>query len=752
MVPTGSPWIKKNILSLLAPSPFKIGCLLVFLSIAVYFSFGAQKPQLLKGSDNRLTDMMFHLRGPQPTTGRVVIIDIDNKSLVQLGQWPWPRNTVARLIDILAVQNPSSILLDIVFAEPDRTSPQTLIAKLLPYTSTEHTRRELGNIQNLAQFNYDSLLGDALSKGPTVLGYAFSLDSGYQGQSENQPFPSINIAIAPPTSSFNDLNLITGKSAILNTPEIALAESEGFFNIFPDQYGIVRRVPLFMSYKGLPYPSLALEGFRIGERHNNGIIHLEKKTKSANTGILGISVGNTFLPTDEKGQLSINYRGPYGSFPYISAADILSGKSSHNLSNKHILIGTSAEGIYDLRATPYANIIPGVEIQATIMDNMIAADPMVYDTFTEIGLTYTMLIVGGVLLSAMLAYSKPIVGGIGGILFVLAAFATSYYLFLNNRIVGISFPLLTIIIIFLSVTLFNFFFTGREKRYLNDAFKRYVAPEVVQEVIRDPGSLSLKGETKKLTVLFSDIRDFTTISENLSPEQLSQLMNEYLTAMSNVIMETGGTVDKFIGDAIMAIWGAPLDIPDQEKKAVQTALQSINILNELQPAWSKKGLPSIRIGIGINTGKMTVGNFGSEKRFDYTVIGDNVNLASRLEGLNKTYGTNILISENTMKAVEGKIAGRYIDIVRVKGKDKPVRIFEPLDKNALEAIRPQLDLFEEALILYHNKDFEEANRLFNSLNQEYRSTVYQVYIERASFFSLNQTDSDWDGVFSFTTK
>ena len=323
---------------------------------------------------------------------------------------------------------------------------------------------------------------------------------------------------------------------------------------------------------------------------------------------------------------------------------------------------------------------------------------------------------------------------------------------LNNKIVGITYPLLTILIIFTSVTLFNFFFAGQEKRYLSDAFKRYVAPGVVQEVIRNPNSLSLKGETKELTVFFSDIRNFTSISEGLTPEQLSTLMNEYLTAMSKIIMETGGTVDKFIGDAIMAIWGAPLDVADQELQAVKTALKSMKTLKKLQPIWTKRGLPHIDIGIGINTGMMRVGNFGSEKRFDYTVLGDNVNLASRLEGLNKTYGTNILISEKTMEAVDGKTPFRYIDKVRVKGKDRPVRIFEPFSKKAFKSIEPQLSLYEEAMELYQQRNFKEAEQIFSSLNSKEPHKLYEVYSKRAAFFMENPPAPDWDGVFSFTTK
>jgi adenylate cyclase len=745
--------VRISINDILTPSSFKIGCLLVLLSLGIYFSFGDQKPTLFKVLDNRLTDTMFHLRGPQPVTGQVVIIDIDNKSLAALGQWPWPRNVVARLIDALAAQQPAAILLDIVFAEPDRTSPERLIAALLPHTAGAQTRAELQALQNQQHFNHDLLLGEALARAPTVLGYAFSLNEGLTGHTEErQPFPACNIGLEGIGTSFTDLTLITAHSVILNTPDIAMAESEGFFNMFPDSSGTMRKVPLFMLYQGMPYPSLALEAFRIGTGEEKAVIHTAATNHASKIGILGVSVGRTFLPTDEKGQLSINYRGPFGSFAYVPAVDILNKTATLDLRGKHLIIGTSAEGLYDLRATPYASIIPGVEIQANVIDNMLAADPMVYDTFTEIGLTYTMLLAGGLLLTAILAYSTPLAGGIGGLLLIQAAFGVSYMFFLGNSIVGITFPLCTILVIFLSVTLFNFFFVGQEKRYLSDAFKRYVAPGVVQEVIRNPSSLALKGETKELTVFFSDIRGFTAISEHLSPEQLSQLMNEYLTAMSNLIMDHGGTVDKFIGDAIMAIWGAPLALADQELKAVRAALASVETLARLQPGWSAMGLPPIRIGIGINTGMMRVGNFGSEKRFDYTVLGDNVNLASRLEGLNKTYGTSILISERTMQAMAAAIPCCYIDMVRVKGKDLPVRIFEPLGPELAAAINPQLPRYEAALALYQQRDFQAAHSLFAALQKEYGRQLYEVYAERSAFFSQNPPTADWDGVFSFTTK
>lgn len=724
---------------------------MVLIAVITFHSFKDQKPVLLQSLDNRLTDTMFRFRGNQPTSNAIVIIDIDNSSLAALGQWPWPRNKVSELTEKIGSARPKAILFDIVFAEPDRTSPQKLIPQLIPHLS-ETSRQELTLLQNQNLFNYDLTLGDTLARLPSVLGYALSLDAVNQ-KGATKPFPSANIHLNPSSISHNDVNYIHGESGILNTPDVAQAETEGFFNIFPDQSGTIRKAPLLMYYDGLPYPSLALEGFRLGSATQDITIDLGRKQNRSKHPIIAIRIKDQTIDTDEQGQLSINFRGPTRTFTYVSALDILNGSKAELLSNKYVLIGTSAEGLYDLRTSPFSTIIPGVEIQANILDNLIVGDPMVYDTYSEIFITYAIVILGGLGLSAILAYSTPLAGGLGGSFCLLATCVLSYnVLFLHNRIIGITYPLITISLIFLGVTLFNFFYEGRKKRQITNAFKRYVSPKIVKQVTLNPEALSLSGENRYLTVFFSDIKNFTVISEALPPEQLSGLMNEYLTAMSDIILEHEGTVDKFIGDAIMAIWGAPIDVEHQEVQAVSAALESLERLEILRAEWLEQGLPDVGIRIGLNSGEMRVGNFGSQTRFDYTVIGDNVNLAARLEGLSKNYGTDILISQTTKQAVEEHFFCRYIDTVRVKGKDIPVRIYTPMRFDKAELQQDEFAAFNRGMDHYLTRQFDKAYGILAALHRDSPHKLYQTYMERCLFFQENPPDKDWNGVFTYTTK
>ncbi len=736
---------------LLLPSPFKVGCLVVICSVVLFFSFGGVKPRLLQSFDNRCTDALFHIRGPQPTSSTVVIVDIDNDSLARYGQWPWSRHILAQLMEIINRQKPRAIMFDFVFPEPDRTSPSQFLAGLPADVVTQIPAATRKQLQEDDRFNHDLALGQVLANSPSVLGYALTMDTGLALGED--PFPSITIKFSPTQAASGQINLLHATNGVTNIADIAQAESEGFFNVYPGLSGTIRKVPLFMEYNGLPYPSLALEGFRIGNDLTTATIHLTTTSHGIKRDILGVQLGTTFLPTDEQGQLTVNFRGPSESFPYISAADILSSKNLAKLKGRYILIGSSAAGLLDLRATPFSNVMAGVEIHANLIDNMVAGDPMTYDTYSEIGLTYCTIIIGGLALAALLAYSTPIAGALGGVLLILISIASAYLLFMENRIVGITYPLFSTMTVFFIVTLFNYFFTGRDKRFLNDAFKRYVSPAVVKEMVNNPKRLSLSGETKSLTIFFSDIRDFTSISEELSPKKLSQLMNEYLTAMTEIIMQNGGTVDKFIGDAIMAIWGAPLDIPQQELLAVRTSLLSLEVLEKQQPTWQKKGYPHIDIGIGLNSGPVRVGNFGSERRFNYTVLGDNVNLAARLEGLNKTYGSRILISEYTKRAVEKEIFCRYIDRVRVKGKEEPVRIYEPLcEQGDNEKRQEEITLYNRAMYYYQAKKFGEAHSHFQQLASSHPHRLYSLYQQRSHHFMVTPPENDWDGVYTHTSK
>lgn len=744
----------KRLVKFFNPSPFKIGCLVILAAALLYHSFGSQKPPLLESLDNRITDAMFRWRGKEPTTGSVVIVDIDEKSMRSVGQWPWPRDVVAALVRNIRAGGAKVIGFDIVFAEEDRTSPRFFLEALPANLKDTLPASRLNALAADAALDHDRVLGSAVAQGRTVLGYVFQTsDDGLKTAGE-VPFPSCIIRLAPEAVHYADLNLLQAYRAIVNIPDVAQAETEGFFNVFPDAAGTVRSVPLFMQMDGLPYPCLALEMLRLGLQAQEVVIHASRQQQAGKNGLLGVEVGGRFIPTNDRGEMTINFRGPVRSFSYMSAVDILKGERLHSLRDRYVLIGTSAYGLLDLRATPFSNVYPGVEVHASIIDNVLAGDPFTYDIYSEIGLTFTLILIGGLLLNALLAYGGPVAGGLGGILVLGATIFGNYALFfLHNKLLGVTYPLLTALTVFVVVSVLNYFFEGREKRFIDRAFGRYVSPQVVQQLKRNPEKLTLAGEQKILTVLFSDIRGFTSISEKMTSEQLGQFMNDYLTAMSGIIMEHKGTVDKFIGDAVMAVWGAPLDDQEHAANTVRAAFHMLRRLNALRAGWQRQGLPFIDIGIGINTGAMSVGNFGSTQRFDYTVMGDHVNLAARLEGSNKIYGTNIIISEYTKEALGDRFFCRFLDVVRVKGKKKPVQIFEPLcEGEPLEELRKEVQLFEQAMSQYRGREFASAAAIIKKLNQHNPLPIYSLYLQRIDTFLDSPPPSDWDGATTFTTK
>jgi adenylate cyclase len=363
-------------------------------------------------------------------------------------------------------------------------------------------------------------------------------------------------------------------------------------------------------------------------------------------------------------------------------------------------------------------------------------------------------VIGGLLLCALLAYCGPLVGGAGGLLVLVFTVWGNYrFFFLRQEMVGVTYPLLTLIMMFMIVTLLNYLWEGRQRRFIRSAFSQYVSPQVVSRLEKNPDKLSLSGEQKHLTVFFSDIRNFTTIAEALEADKLAQLMNEVLSLESDLIMSNGGMVDKYIGDAVMAIWGAPLEDPAHPVHAVRAALQIMRKLREVRPLWTKRGWPEIDIGIGINSGIMSVGNFGSRQRIEYTAIGDAVNLASRLEGSNKLYGTNILISEATRAALGERFFCRCVDIVRVKGKSHPVTIYEPLLEGEPDAsLRREVEAFEEGVRNYQRGRFDKAGNLMAGLYEQNPLPLYGVYLRRIEAFGKSPPPEGWDGVYTFSHK
>ncbi|NOQ51286.1 MAG: CHASE2 domain-containing protein [Desulfuromonadaceae bacterium] len=727
---------------LLTPTPFKAGLAAVLLSCLLFTSFGADKPALLQALDNQLTSAMFRWRGAELPRHPIVIVDIDEKSLARIGQWPWSRDTVARLVEQISRQGAKVIGLDMMFIEPDRTSPKNFFQR--------YPQIGAGLAKLLPGLDHDQQLGDALAESASVLGYAMLTQHDGLKDPAALPFPSANLQLAAEGVGFDRLTLIPAYRATANHPAIAQALSEGFLNFFPESSGAVHKVPLLISLDGIPYPSLALEVARIALGEQALKVHPAPAAAGEKLGLLGVSIGERFVPTDDLGQMSVNFRGPWRTFNYLSASALLETPHAE-LQGAVVLIGTSAAGLLDLQTTPLSRTIPGVEIHANIVDNLLAADPLKHDIFTEIGITLTLIVVGGILLSLLLARTGPLVGAFGALIILLAAVSGNYLLlFKNGSIVGLTYPLVTILLIWLLVTLANYLLVERQKQFVQGAFRHYLAPQVVEQLLQNPQQLSLAGEEKVLTVMFSDIRNFTSISEAMDSVALADFMNRYLTEMSRLIMAERGLIDKFIGDAVMAIWGAPLDDDEHALQAVKCALRMKEQTARLRRQWLAEGLPEINIGIGLNSGPMRVGNFGSEQLFDYTVIGDQVNLASRLEGLNKIYGTTILLSEQTRNQLAGEILCRPIDLVRVKGKQQSVEIFEPLCLGGADD--PELRQWQRVLACYRQRQFVEARRELAILNRKSPQPLYQLYLQRIEQFLDVPPSADWDGCFIHQSK
>lgn len=709
---------------------------------------GTEKPSLIAAIDNRTMDIMFRIRGACPDSGRVVIIDIDEKSLSRLGQWPWPRNVMAKITDHLIQSGVRAVGYDILFAEQDRTSPAYFISHLDEKTALKIPEALVQKLGNDPALDYDQVFAEALSRGPTVLGYGFQfVDDGLKSI-HAQPFPSGVIRLDPATLQFDKISLIPAFRAVLNHQSVAASRSEGFINVLTDDSGIARQVPLVMVMDQIPYSSLALEVFRVGMDIPEMIIHASSRIKGVRQPVLGLSIGDKFIPTDGFGRIFVNYRGPAGTFDYISAVDVLENEIRPELKDKFVFIGASAAGLLDLKATPFGSAVPGVEVNAAIVDNLIQSDPFTYDRMTEIGLNYTLVVLSGLAVTFVLCILGPVAGSVATAAFLTCIMLGNYfYFFLNHQYVGISMPVISSTAVLLIMSIFRAFREGKSRRFIQNAFSRYVSPDVVNHLIKTPKALSLSGREKILTVMFCDIRGFTTFAEKMNPHELGCFMNQFLTAMSEKIMDNGGTVDKFIGDAVMAFWGAPKSDPDHAVHAVHTALEFKCVLENLARIWRKKGLEGLSVGVGINTGPMSVGNFGSLQRFDYTVMGDNVNLASRLEGANKNYGTAILVSGATRELIKDTFFCRFVDKVQVKGRQQPEDLYEPLCRGLpSQEIIDEVRLFEKGVVAFQQADFKPAKNIFEQLVRTTPCRLYLSYLDRIDGYLKRSVPPNWDGV------
>jgi adenylate cyclase len=684
----------------------------------------------------------------------VRIVDIDEESLKRLGQWPWPRDLVARLVDRLGELGAATVALDIIFAEPDRFSPANL-------ARVWQNRPELAALRtSLAQLpDSDAVLAQSLARTPSVTAFALS-DEGLSAA------PELKSGFA---SAGDDplLSVQHFPGAVATLPALeAAAAGNGAASYVPDADNTIRRAPLVLAVNGALYPSFAAEALRVARGAGSYTVKSSGANKEwrfgESTGIVAVRIGDAIAPTDAAGRLLLHDTGHVPD-RFIPAWRVLDRSfDARKVSGMIILVGTTAEALKDLRTTPLAPVIPGVEIHAQVIEQILAQDFLHRPDWFQAAETLAFVVLGLVLIVAI-----RYVGALWSLLIALvagaAAVAASWYGFTRLAyLIDPLFPCLVILLVYLSSSLLAYLKTERERRFVRNAFSRYLSPVLVDQLSRHPELLVLGGRMRNLTILFSDIRGFTRIAEELDPQELTRLINRFLTPLTNVIQQSGGFVDKYMGDCVMAFWNAPLDVPGHGRLALETALKMRTELEQLNEtleaeAAAANGKPIVlAAGIGLNSGRACVGNMGSEQRFDYSVIGDAANIASRLEGLARAYGVDIVVGEDTAREAPD-LALLELDQVRVKGRDTPLRIFTLIGdaQVAASAAFQQLkEVHANLLGAYRRQDWPAAHvaLAFCRPLAPALAALYDVYEQRIAEFEVSPPPPDWDGVFVAASK
>jgi adenylate cyclase len=700
---------------------------------------------------------------------RVVIIDIDERSLVEEGHWPWNRVKLAQLVDTLFDVYQLDILgFDIVFAERDSSEELELLETLAAQSQDDAFLQRFQDYK--PYLNPDAVFAQSLKDRQVILGYYFDKSITRSTRAGALAAPAFEKGTPfyemLTLQSTDDRSESATKGAMVeatvtsytgNVPELQESALGGGFYSIPsqDRDGILRRIQLMEKFDGAIYESLSLALAR-----NYLVSETELKTALDEQGrevIEGLDIGTGVVPIDSQGTTYIPYNGRAYSFRYISATDILNQtvKNPEDLQFVIGIVGTTAAGLVDLRNTPLQqNNYPGVEVHAATITGILDANFRSRPYYAA-SAEFLLILLLGISLSVILPMLGATAQTLTWMLSSAALIGGNLYLWSNeNTILAIA-PLLALATgLYMINMAYGYFFESRNKAKLSGLFGQYIPPELVDEMSKDPEAYNLEARREQLTVLFSDVRGFTNISEGLDPKSLSTLMNELLSPMTRIVHDNHGTIDKYMGDAMMAFWGAPLANANHASAAVQSGMAMLEELGPLNERFAAKGWPNVKIGIGLNTGNMNVGNMGSEFRMAYTVLGDSVNLGARVEGLTKEYGVLFIVTEFTA-AEAPEYEYRTLDIVRVKGKDEPVTILEPigLREEVSVAEKQELNRYHAALQLYKEQKFSAAIEVFEQLDQEFGERfVHQLYIKRSEHFLAQPPAQDWDGVYTFTTK
>jgi adenylate cyclase len=722
-------------------------CLLLLLALV---PLRILDPPPLEEIRLRTFDFYQTLRPRQTTARPVTIVDIDESSLKEIGQWPWPRTIVADLVTRLTQLGAVAIGFDIIFAEPDRMSPG--IAATSFRDLDEEVRNKLRSLPS-----NDEVLAEAIRHSRVVAGQVGSAMPVARTQAESALQTGFAVR-GPDPSRF----LVTFAGLLHNVPAIERgAAGRGVFSIQPERDGIIRRVPMIMQAQGAMVPALSMELLRVVT--DSGAILVRTDV----AGVQSVAVPGLELPTDQNGRLWVHF-DRHDPSRYVSATDVLQGRTLRdNVEGKLVLIGTSAAGLLDVKTTPVAAAMPGVEVHAQILESAIANSLLTYPNYAIGAELLVAVLVGlAIIIVAPMVRASTVIA-LGAIV-VAGLMGVSWYLFSqHNLLIDFTYPLMAIGFVYLTLIFINYFQEQKQRQQIRAAFGYYLSPALVEQLARSPEKLVLGGEERRMTILFSDVRGFTTISEHYKhdPQGLTRLMNRFLTPLTNAIIERNGTIDKYIGDAIMAFWNAPLDDEQQEINACEAALEMLARADKLNQEFKReadqnggKYMP-LRIGIGLNTGPCVVGNMGSDFRFNYSVLGDTVNVASRLEARTKDYRIPVVIGEGTAQKAKGKFATMEIDRIQVKGKKEPETVFTVLGRAELDQdprLQSLRELTTRMLGYYRAQNWTRALDTIEPCRKAAEGfgvgALYHMYAERIEAFRHNPPPSDWNGVYEAESK
>ncbi len=749
--------MKKKLKNFITVNPFSLSFYSILL-VVVLFMIGIPILDLI---ELKTFDLRFLMRGHEKPSNTVVMAVIDEKSLDKEGRWPWPRSKMAALVDTLNKDGAKVIGFDIGFLEPDENSNLQLFNRFESQISALNIKNnKLSHFidEGKANADNDRALANAIrnSSASVILGYFFHTSkAGLNYQIDPKEIDQRLLQIEPskyPLIIFEDQKPEYSPFLRAYAPEGNLeiftqaTPSSGYFNTILDRDGVLRWAPLIIQCGKNIFPPLSMQC----------VWHYldtpQLMVKVVIYGVEGIQMGERFIPTDEYGRILVNYLGPPKTFPHFPITDILNNKfQKGTFKDKIVLVGSTAEGIYDARNTPFSTIHPGLEVHANVIDNILTTNFLkIPKRANEYNLL--VIIVAGFLMGVVLPRLSAIKGALFALGLFLAFIFAACWLFTSlGAWVNMVYPLMVLLITYFSITVFHYFTEERQRQEIKSAFSRYAPNVVVNEIIKNPDQLKLGGEEREISVLFCDLIGFTGYSEIYTPNAMVTILSEFFNEMTEQVFAFQGLLKEYVGDELMAIFGAPLEQKDHAQRACLAALAMRDRLRALRPVWDNMDRPVLKTRTGVNSGMMLVGNVGSKYRFSYGALGDNVNLGSRLEGLNKIYGTEIIIGENTAQLINDAFRLREIDCVKVQGKENPVRVYELLGifNTALpEETEEAFNYYAKGLEAYRSQQWEDAIDLFEKGQNLYQEDkTFKVMSLRSRIYHRDPPKGDWDGVF-----